>query len=285
MGADASIFLFDYSVYRDIVAPAITRFLPDGHVSEWLQDIRRQHNEYLEIGESVSPCLQRFERVDLRAHCDYLDAQFGVAAPATFRNLCESTWDIRACKSCTCPARARCPFSACSKTNPTIGDVEELLMLFQFAVARCCVGRGQFLGRSIDTFSYGSALDGLGVPSGDPIRILLERLGRRGFVVGYRWTTGTEGMHGWLDHAEADELSSRLFALDLPEYERSFAAMERFKSVQNLFEGKGFGLEFNALTYGQPGVPFDQLSLSFVRTVCFLASREGKGVLWGNNFA
>jgi hypothetical protein len=143
----------------------------------------------------------------------------------------------------------------------------ELLTLFQFAIVRRCVAMGQFLGRSIDSFFYSAALDELGVPSHDPIRSLLERLGRRGFVIGYRWTTGTEGIHGWL------------------EYERSFVAMESFKSVQNILEGRGLGLEFNWPTYRHPDVSFEHLSLSFVRTVCFLATRQNKGVLWGNDIA
>lgn len=281
MGADASLFLFDYSVYRETVTPAFTQFLQNGHVNEWLRDIHRQYTEYWEIYGINSHSLTRFDPVDMRAHCSYLDAQFAVTVPITIRDLYKCDWGIRACKSPTCPERDRCPFFASSDTH----DVEELLALFRFAMERCCVSARQFLGRSIDVFFYESALDELGVSNGDPIRSLLERLGRRGFVVGYKWAIGTDGIHGWLLPDEASELSDRLFALNLPEYERTFAAMERFKSFHNILEGHGLGLEFYAPTYGKQDVPFEQLSLSFVRTVCFIASQEGKGVLWGNDFA
>jgi hypothetical protein len=223
--------------------------------------------------------------VDLLKHCTYLDSELALTAPISQRNLSECNWEVRACKSDACPVRDRCPFLARAKRDPKLFSEEELLTLFQFAIVRRCVAMGQFLGRSIDSFFYSAALDELGVPSHDPIRSLLERLGRRGFVIGYRWTTGTEGIHGWLRPDEAAELSDRLFALNLPEYERSFVAMESFKSVQNILEGRGLGLEFNWPTYRHPDVSFEHLSLSFVRTVCFLATRQNKGVLWGNDIA
>jgi len=131
-------------------------------------------------------------------------------------------------------------------------------------VEYCCLGPSQFLGRSIDVFWYWKLLDGMGVRSDDPIRSLLTALGRRGYVVGYRWTISTEGIHGWLGPEEASQLGQRLFALPLPVYEHSFATMAAFKKAGN-------------------DTSFQALSLSYVGTVCRMASKEGKGVLWGND--
>jgi len=78
-------------------------------------------------------------------------------------------------------------------------------------------------------------------------------------------------------------LAERLFALDLPEYECSFAAMEKFKQVRNILEGRVSGLDFQWPVYEDASGSFERLSLSFVRTVCNLAALEGKGVLWGND--
>jgi hypothetical protein len=67
---------------------------------------------------------------------------------------------------------------------------------------------------------------------------LLERLGRRGYAVGYRGSLGAEGIHGWLSPAESKALADHLFALKLPAYDYSFTAMESFQEVRNLLEGR-----------------------------------------------
>jgi hypothetical protein len=40
-----------------------------------------------------------------------------------------------------------------------------------------------------------------------PTRVLLRRLGRRGFVVGYGFSNG-DGIHGWLSADETSELAT-----------------------------------------------------------------------------
>ena len=150
--------------------------------------------------------------------------------------------------------------------------------LYEKCVTGRCLGEGQFLGRSVDCYFYWETLGELGAQ--DRVRELLELLGRRGFVVGYSWTVGTDGIHGWLDPAETRELGERLFALDLPNYECSFVGMQGFRRVRNLVEG--MGRELLGTAYEHPEYSFERLSLSYVRTVCQLAAREGKGVLWGN---
>lgn len=50
-------------------------------------------------------------------------------------------------------------------------------------------------------------------------------------------------------------------------------------------DGRVAGVEFLWPSYTHPTAPFEELSLSYVRTVCCLAAREGKGVLWGNDVA
>jgi hypothetical protein len=153
------------------------------------------------------------------------------------------------------------------------------------AIVKRCIGAGQFLGRSIDCSFYWDILDKQGIPQSHPARLLLERLGRRGSVIGYRGSYGTEGIHGWLCPAESQALADHLFAIDLPDYEYSFETMESFKGIRNLLEGRVSGREFQWPVYNHPNASFEELSLSYVRTVCALAGREGKGVLWGNDVA
>jgi len=153
------------------------------------------------------------------------------------------------------------------------------------ATVERCLGTAQFLGRSIDCFFYWDTLDQHGITSAHPIRVLLERLGRRGFAIGYRGSYATEGIHGWLCPGESKALADHLFGLKLPEYEYSFTAMESFKKVRNLLEGRISGIEFLGPTCDHPIASFEELSLSYVRTVCRIAERDGKGVLWGNDIA
>ena len=61
--------------------------------------------------------------------------------------------------------------------------------------------------------------------------------------------------------------------------------MEGFKGMRNILEGRVTGTEFLGLVYEHPSASFEELSLSYVRTVCSLAARDGKGVLWGNDVA
>ena len=57
--------------------------------------------------------------------------------------------------------------------------------------------------------------------------------------------------------------------------------MQGFRRRRNLLEGTGRELLGSA--YEHPECSFERLRLSYVRTVCQLAAREGKGVLWGND--
>jgi hypothetical protein len=286
VGADARLFLFDYAAYRDSVVPALLRVLRDGEIEDWLAKIYRDELE--EMGRSPEKCndFEQLKGVDLLKHCTYLDSEFAVQSPVSPGSLYDCAWNVRVCKSLTCLVRDRCPFHARENVwTDGLSEEELLLRLFQRAVIQRCLGAGQFLGRSIDSFFYWESLDALGVHSDSRVHQLLERLGRRAFVVGFQGIAGTDGIHGWLNPEESAELSDRLFALNLPEYERSFAAMESFRSVQNILAGHRLDLEFNALAYNHPDVPFELLSLSFVRTMCSLAVRDGKGVLWGNDIA
>lgn len=285
MGADAFLFVFDHARYCAEIVPAFVRILTDGHIEEWLDQLQKKELEQL-YGDLVPPSTYNFTTfggTDLKAHCTYLDTEMASTLPPYLGSLDKADWSLRACKSRECEARARCPFIESQRKDPAAGDPEELLTLFELAVARRCLGVSQFLGRSIDVYWFWDLLDDLAVSQDDPIRRLLSLLGRRGFVVGYRWTVGTEGIHGWLSPDESAELSERLFCLPLPSYNQSFVDMSGFRGMGNLLENHQNLPPFVASRYEHAEASFTELSLSFVRTVCLLASREGKGVLWGNS--
>jgi len=116
---------------------------------------------------------------------------------------------------------------------------------------------------------YGGTLSLLGVPATDDTRLLLDHLGRRGFVVGYAFSNG-DGIHGWLSAEETSELVRRLRDLALPCYEPTLAAMEAFRPQK-------------PGPYECAGVTFEALSLSFVRTIASIAEERQQGILWGND--
>jgi len=282
MGADARLFLFDYELYQGDVLPAFLRLIGDGSADDWMLELHRMHTDGVSFNECLAHHSATLAPVEILKYCTYLDSDLAVRKIVSEpHNLYDCGWETRACRSGDCVVRERCPFHFLEGPQQTIA-VDYLLRLFQMVVADRCLGPGQFLGRSIDCFFYWETLDELGVAPADPIRLLLQRLGRRGFLIGYEFVAGTDGIHGWLRPDEAKELAERLFAFDLPEYERSFAAMEKFKQVRNILEDRAVGLDFRWPAYEQASGSFERLSLSFVRTVCNLAAREGKGVLWGN---
>lgn len=282
MGADARLFVFDYELYRTIVVPAFLRILRDGSVDGWILNLYQAHMDELGLEGQVVSESTVWGSIDLLRHCVYLDEDFGVRdRMGLMGSLYDFGWEGRSCASEDCLGRTTCPFHP--RGGHSIRAVTDFLDLLHLSVTKRCLGPGQFLGRSIDCFFYWDTLEQLGVSSDNPIRALLERLGRRGFVVGYNGMIGTDGIHGWLSPDETRALAEGLFALNLPQYEYSFSAMEGFKTLRNVLEGRGLNLDFQWPVYEHPGVPFEELSLSYVRTVCGLAARDGKGVLWGND--
>src|SRR5262249_57413 len=112
----------------------------------------------------------------------------------------------------------------------------------------------------------------------DSLWKLLTLLGKRGFVVGYQWSSSNDGINGWLDFQETLEIADLLHNLPLSIYPVSFEAMKEFKKPHPLLYEK-----FGVTGYEHPDLSFEALSLSFVRTVAEIATAEGKGILWGNN--
>jgi hypothetical protein len=257
MGADADIFVFDHTSYVESVVPSFRHLLLTTQPESWLRDIAQNPALYIE--------LKLDHPTDLVGYCTYLSPYDLSWNGAYEGSRLDWDWQTRACQSTECPERFHCPFHRGNAED----DVSDLLHLFEMAVAAKCLGPSQFIGRSIDITFYDDLLSRLGIGSTDPIRRLLTCLGRRGFIVGYQWVN-SDGIHGWLDYGETRELFQCLEVLDLPRYEATFKAMEAFRVVK-------------PGPFDDPEVPFDALSLSFIRTVANIATQSGKGILWGND--
>lgn len=284
MGADARLFIFDFNVYRNQVAPAFSRLMLSGEMEPWLLQLLQSHAEEVSFKLETIPSTG-FVPVDFSESCTHLDAEFAV------RNISHNSkaayngsWEARACRSLECHLRLACPFHWQQGEQLNL-MADEWILWLQLAIRERCLGSGIFLGRSVDRFFYWDLLDELGLPNEHLIRNLLECLGGRGSIIGYQGTSGTEGIHGWLSPAETKILADELFGVPLPEYEYSFAGMESFRQRRNILAGRVEGIQFQGLTYEHPSASFEELSLSFVRTLAWLAARDGKGILWGNDFA
>jgi hypothetical protein len=263
MGADAEILVFDYLAYQEIL-PVFHQFLLAGQAPKWLHPLIT----YFDVKTEDWPS------VDLMRNCTYLGADFSWSTPHDNRNLFESDWDQRSCKSEKCPEIGRCPFHQ----SDISGLVESFNRIFEIAVSIKCLGASQFIGRSRYVTDYWPMLSDWGVRLDDPLWKLLTLLGKRGFVVGYQWSSSNDGINGWLDFQETYELAELLHNLPLPVYPASFEAMEEFLKPDPLLYDK-----FGVMGYEHPDFSFEALSLSFVRTVAEIAVAEGKGILWGND--
>ena len=248
MGTDAEVFVFDHEAYLTAVVPAFLELFQEGQVAAWLEPFGK-HRE-------LKP--QLWDKRDLARYLAGLEPDFSGAGGYDLQDTYGDDWETRwsHLHSLQSPAPA--------------GDLaEQLNWLFKIAVSLKCIGAGQFVGRSRTVSDYAELLRELRVDNDDRIVELLAALGKRGYLIGYQFGSGFEGINGWLNQAETAALATALEVLPLPQYEESFAAMERFQNP-------------TSREYEHPDFSFEALSLSFVRTVAKIAAGEGRGLLWGN---
>jgi hypothetical protein len=257
MGTDAEVIVFEYETYLTTVVPAFIDFIREGRVVDWLQP-------FLKRRDDIKPEL--WDRTESSRIGNVLLSDLSWAGPYDLEYTYGHDWQQRW-------SMVSDPFD--SHEMPAANLSEQITSLFNFAVSINCLGTGQFVGRSRTVSDYAKLLRQQGLQKDDRIVELLAALGKRGFIIGYKFGAGFEGINGWLDKSETAELAERLSVLRLPRYEVSFAAMERFRRST----ASSYG---NYVRYECPGVSFEELSLSFVRTTATIAAAENRGLLWGN---
>jgi hypothetical protein len=285
MGSDAAVYVFDYAHYMAELVPAAKQLLLTGQMAPWWEQAVRGVAAAYGMASATDDWLAALANrwdIDLPQYCTYLSSDLGLLAsssdPARMARAGDQrqTWEARACPSPDCPIRQRCIFH-CTYVTEREQPVEDFNQAFAYAIAARYVGEGQFVGRSYSPFGYLGYLADIGVDARDPLHELVERLGRRGFVVGYLFSND-DGIRGWLTPVETQDLHHRLDALPLPQYEATFTAMAEQCRAERIRRGQ---------RPPAPGVDLDRdwkaLSLSFVRTVAAIAGSVGQGVLWGND--
>ncbi len=253
MGSDAEVFVFDHDAYLTEVVPTFLEFLKDRPLDDWLQPFVKRRE--------LKPSL--WDKSDLARYFTALNPDFSWAGQSDPKYTYSKNWEERWSEF------VHATSGNDLRTAPSAELVEEVNWLFQIAVSIKSLGPSQFVGRSKTTSDYSDLLPELGVKEDDRIFALLAALGKRGFLIGYQFGFGFEGVNGWLDPSETAELAERLDTLPLPRYEASFAAMQQFRTGE-------WG------EYACPNFSFEALSLSFVRTAAAIAACDDQGLLWGN---
>jgi len=256
-----------------VVVPAFKSWLRDLRIPAWL-DARILSSEQLP-----------YANTDLDAHSTTLRPDLGFVGRPKTRDAWFDHWSERLCGPRECPQRGFCPLGLGAPLDADAGMFSTATHMFeQLVVASGCLEESAFVGRSQNTGGYGDLLSKLGVADGSKTRALLDALGFRGRVVGYQFSN-SDGIHGWLDPVESNEMAIELHQLDLPSYEptlerlRWFADLNRRLTLEHRWNRSWPDTEWPE----SDRFPWEAFSLSYVRTICEIAAADGKGVLWGND--
>jgi hypothetical protein len=194
MGSDAEVFIFDYDAYRREVVPAFVDVFRQGHVAKWLEPFLKRRE--------LNPAL--WNRNDLSRYADSLDPDLSWRGPYDLEWTYDDDWQHR--------------WSTSNENSAPPDELAESInWLFKIAVSIKCLGASQFVGRSRTVTHFSNTLSELQVKEDYRIVELLAALGKRGFLIGYQFGFGSEGINGWLDAAETADLASRLDRLPLEE--------------------------------------------------------------------
>jgi len=263
MGSDARVYIFDDGIFQDVVVPAFHKLLLDSSVAPWLKKVQDELNQ-----EGFDIATHVFGGVDFKKNCRYLKPDF--AYSGSEKDQWTSRWQTRACSLIDCPDEKHCPLHRSNASTLA----EDLAILFERAVSSQCLGRSQFVGRSMSPMKYSVSLFDPDCKVDPKLDKFLKLLAYRGFVIGYQFCN-SDGIHGWLSAEETRQFANILPPLQLPPFEKSFEAMENFRTKSNT--GPAYELP--------QGYSFKHLSFAFLRTVGVLASEQGKGILWGNDLS
>jgi hypothetical protein len=262
MGSDAEVYIFDHARFVTEVVPMVRTLLATGVVEPDVAALAR------ELDRDPLPSLGG---ADLARDCTYLRvSDLALEQRVDRKDPWRDRWELRACTSVVCPSHVHCPFHLARRDA-----TEDVISLIEALVVDRCLGPSQFVGRSVNVGYYRDLLQPSVFDEQHPLTPLLDALGRRGRVMGYTFAN-SDGIHGWLDPDETRALVRHMASLHLPEYEASFDAMEAFR---RRLEGPHGGSSYEP----PPEFTFEQLSLSYLRTVATIATQQQRGILWGND--
>jgi hypothetical protein len=269
MGSDAELYFLDTVSFQNDIVPGFHKLLTGQVSPNWLVHLIK-NSDFQDMKGLIEEF--RSDPIDLTKHCNYL-SDLACIDPERFNfnlgrkprrvwHLQYDNKDARRCMEKDCLETTRCPFYVDNSR-----EIAELLnYLFGDTMAWLSEGVGVFVGRTTSPATYEEELTKLGVPEDSLLRELLDRLGTRGFIFGYGWANG-DGVHGWLNPQECDELAQQLWQLELPEYSATPANLERWQPLNK----------------SRSEQDWDRLVLAYIRAMAEYAAKIEQGIVWMND--
>ncbi|MFX1536242.1 MAG: hypothetical protein ACFFDI_18660 [Promethearchaeota archaeon] len=290
MGSDAEIYVFDYYKFKKKVVPEFHKLLAGQTNSPWFES---------HYTKNLPEEWQKYivdRKTNIRENCEILDKDFSYVgfyfADQVFdEDFSYKNYDrlygseARYCYSDSCPeAEFNCPFH---KNQDQCGVLEPLHELFQVVIGNHCLSHSQFVGRTMNPFRFHDFFKQRDENETEDLKPFLYKLGSRGKLIGYGWAN-SDGIHGWLTPIETQEFVDVLSKIDLPSYNPTLKNLQKFMdAVHYINDINDFGYS-ERRPYPQTvkmvrATMWDDLALSFIRTMGIIALRKKQGLLWGND--
>lgn len=278
MGSDACISLFEQKHWDDVFVPAAIGLINGSGLPDWARAALSQCQR--EDGELKFPKVESFQ-ADCSVMVDLAALDAGLFSRKIDDPKPRKFWDVpserRNCREKECCSRSECPFYFENKGVEWQDTTIALSKMIQ-AILHPEL-KDKFMGRRSSTHNFRELLDDWKVPRNARVRELLDRLGSRGFYIGYQFSGAGEGVHGWLTSEECLSLAIELRKLDIPKYEAT---------KDELIKMCPQGVEFKKL-YQRADYKFEDrerqwrvLTLAYLCAFAEYAAFSNMGIIWIN---
>ena len=110
MGADATIFIFDHALYRELIVPTFLRLMCEGIMESWLHQFLRTPEAADWDGARIDTSFARLPNGFVN-YCTYVDSELAVSRSLVIApDKYDGSWEARVCHEDACEIRNSCPF-------------------------------------------------------------------------------------------------------------------------------------------------------------------------------
>jgi len=278
MGSDACISMFEQKRWDEVLIPAAIGLISGHGMPDWARAALK--DRHWDVGDLEFPEVKSF-KTDCSIMADLATIDAGLYSRKLTESKPRKFWgvssDRRRCRDKECRSRSRCPFFLKDKivewesTSIALSEMVDAILNPEL--------KDEFMGRRASTNNFRELLDDWNVPQNASVRDLLDRLGSRGFIIGYQFMGSGEGIHGWLTTEECLSLATELRKLDIPKFE---ATKDELKKMRPL------GVEFKKL-YREAEYKFEVrerqwrvLTLAYLCAFAEYAALTNMGLIWIN---
>ena len=271
--------MFEQKDWDDVFIPAAIGLMKGHGMSDWARTALKERD--WDDGDLKFPKVESFQK-DCSVMVDLAAIDAGLYSRKIDEVKPRKFWDLsterRSCRDKKCFSRSECPFFF---KNKNYSEREGAAIAFSNIVEAILYPelKDKFMGRTASTNNFRELLDDWNVPLNASVRDILDRLGSRGFFIGYEFMGSGEGIHGWLTTDECLSLAIELRKLDIP----------KFKATKDeLIKMCPLGAEFKKL-YRQTEYKFEVrqrqwrvLTLAYLCAFAEYAALSNMGIVWIN---